>query len=65
MSASKKVLLWNELKHRFDRETLKETYLKSILKVLGRKILCVYPDFSFGNQSCHSLGSFLRMTGSH
>ena len=28
-------------------------------------LLRVYPDFSFGNQSCHSLGSFLCMTGSH
>ena len=28
------------------RETLKETYLESILKVLGRKIIFwVYPDF--------------------
>ena len=28
-------------------------------------LLCVYPEFSFGNQSCHFLESFLCMTGSH
>ena len=35
----------------------RETYLESLLKVLGRKnyLLYVYPNFYFGSQSCHSL----------
>ena len=55
MSTPKKVLLWNEVKHRLDRErshfgsARKENYL-----------LCVYPDFSFGNQ-CHSLHDWFTL----
>ena len=50
MSAPKKVLFWNELKLTsfVSRETLRETYLESLLKLLVRKIIfCVYRG-SFG-----------------
>ena len=68
MSRSEKSASLERTKTSFgSTETLKEAYLESILKVLGRKIIfnVFISDFSFGNQSCYSLGSILCMTCSH
>ena len=65
MSAPKKVLVWNEVKHRLDRErphfesARRENYLLCVRQ--ENYLLCVYPDFSFGNQSCHSLHDWFTL----
>ena len=56
MSAPKKVLVWNEVKHRLDRE---RPHFESARQ--ENYLLCVYPDFSFGNQSCHSLHDWFTL----
>ena len=56
MSAPKKVLLCNELKHRLDQRDPERDLSGKHYESARQEnyLLCVYPDFSFGNQSCHS-----------
>ena len=66
MSATSKELLWNKNIFWIERDPERDLSGKHFESARQEYyLLCVYPDFSFGNQSCHFLESFLCMTGSH